>query len=237
MEGKVVSHWVPISKIDDEEARTALARWMAGDQMVEDLDQKATNVRSTFSYFPLWFFRHRREDDVEETVLEPAAATPVSEIKGIDLPTDELRRYDAQALGDQVQPQTVPLETALVGLWDRDVPFDQIAESGLVHVPVYTFTYDYSGETYTAVVEAATGQVLADRFPTRAKMPSWLVVGLTGILFLCLAAFPLLGVFISGTEGLIIGVLLLVGVGLPVGLALFALVRWMITRRRASRSD
>ncbi len=237
MEGEAVSQWVLIPKIDDQEARTALARWMAGDQMVEDLDQKATNVRSTFSYFPLWFFRHRLEDDGEEAVLEPAAATPVSEIKEIDLPTDELRRYDAQALGDQIQSPTVPLETALVGLWERDIPFDEIAESSLVHVPVYTFTYDYGGETYTAIVEAATGQVLADRFPTGGKVPSWLVAGFTGVLFLCLAALPLLGVLISGTEGLIIGVLLLVGVGIPVGLALFALMRWMISRRRAGRSD
>ena len=237
MVGEIASHWVLDPTIDDQEARRALTGWMAGHQTVEDLDQKVTGVRSTFSYFPLWLIKHRRDDDGDEMVLEPAAATSVSEIRTIDLPTGELRPYDAQALGDQVQPPTVPLETALVRLWERGVAPGEIAESGLVHVPVYTFTYDYGGETYTAVVEAATGQVLADRSPAKAKMPSWLVAGFAGVFFLCLAALPLLGVLISGTEGLIIGVLLLVGVGIPVGLALFALVRWMMSRQRESRSD
>jgi hypothetical protein len=203
---------------------------MAGDQPVEELDQKVTDVRSTFNYFPLWLIKVRRHDDGEEMVLEPAAATSVGAIREIGLPASELRRYDPQALGDLAESPTVPLETALVRLWERDVPLGEIIESGLVHVPVYTFTYEYNGDAYTVVVEAATGRVLADRFPVQAKVPAWLLVGFTGILFLCLAAFPLLGIFISGTEGLIIGVLLLIGVGIPVGLALFALVRWMVSR-------
>ncbi|MGD1991671.1 MAG: hypothetical protein PVI59_00625 [Anaerolineae bacterium] len=110
---RVVFHWYLAPTLDDREANGALARWMAGNQTVKDLDRKVTDVRGTFRYFPLWLFKHRRADGREEVLLQPAAATSVSEIKRIHLPAGDLRRYDPRALGDQAQSPTVPLETAL----------------------------------------------------------------------------------------------------------------------------
>jgi predicted RNA-binding Zn-ribbon protein involved in translation (DUF1610 family) len=227
---RVVFHWILAPTLNDEKARGALARWMAGNQTVKDLDRKVTDVRSTFSYFPLWLFKHRQDDGQEDMLLEPAAATSVSEIKQIHLPAGDLQRYDQRAMGDQAESPTVPLDTALEWLYERGVPPDEITESTLVHVPLYTFKYDYDGETYTAVVEAATGQVLANIFPAKAETPYRLVSAVTAVVFLCLAAFPLVGVLISGTEGLVIGVLILIGLGIPVGLVLFALASWVASK-------
>ena len=98
---KVVFHWYLAPTLDEGKARGALARWMAGNQTVKDLDKKAQIVGSTFEYFPVWYFKRRDPDGREQVLLEPAAATAISEIRHIQLPAGDLRKYegglDAQA--------------------------------------------------------------------------------------------------------------------------------------------
>ena len=99
---RVVFHWYLAPTLDQKRARASLARWMSGNQTVKDLDEKSRIVDHSFQYFPLWFFKRRRSDGKEDIMLEPAAATSVSELERIPLPAGDLRKYD-DALQDQAQ--------------------------------------------------------------------------------------------------------------------------------------
>ncbi|MBN1178911.1 MAG: hypothetical protein JXD18_06850 [Anaerolineae bacterium] len=226
---RVVFHWYLAPTLDGQKARAGLARWMAGNQTVKDLDQKVGDVRQGFHYFPVWYFKRRRSGGKEEILLEPAAATSVSEIKRVRLPAGDLRKYDP-ALDDQAQPPTVPLDAAMNWLKERQIQPDEIVESALVHVPLYVFKYVYNKESYTAVVEGATGTVLANIFPAKAEAPYVAVAGLTAGTFLCLATLPIIGALAYGGEGLGIGVLAMLGLGLLALLALFVLATWVASK-------
>jgi hypothetical protein len=225
----VVFHWVLAPTLDAHKARTALARWMAGNQTVKDLDKKASIEGHSFEYFPVWSFKRRHPDGEEDMLLEPAAATATSELKRINLPAGDLRDY-APELESQARPPTVPLDAALTWLAERQVQRGEIVESALVHVPLYTFKYAHGGKRYTAVVEGATGQVLANIYPAKAEEPYWLAGGLAAAVFLCLAALPIAGGLIADAEGAGWGALAAVGLGIPAALVLFGLASWVASR-------
>ena len=50
---RVVFHWYVASTISEQQAQTALYRWMSGSKTVKDLDRKARVVSQAFTYFPL----------------------------------------------------------------------------------------------------------------------------------------------------------------------------------------
>ena len=226
---RVVFHWYLAPTLDQKRARASLARWMSGNQTVKDLDEKSRIVDHSFQYFPLWFFKRRRSDGKEDIMLEPAAATSVSELKRISLPAGDLRKYD-DALQDQAQQPTVPLQAALDWLKRRQVGLEQIVESALVHIPLYTFKYVYDDDQYTAVVDGATGRVLANIYPDKEEAPYKFVGGLSAITFLVLAALPVLGFVIEEGEGLGIGLAACAGLGVPVALVLFGLAVWVASK-------
>ena len=93
---------------------------MAGNQTVKDLDKKAQIGGSTFEYFPVWYFKRRDPDGREQVLLEPAAATAISEIRHIQLPAGDLRKYE-DGLDAQAHTPTVPLDAALAWLAERQV--------------------------------------------------------------------------------------------------------------------
>jgi hypothetical protein len=225
---RVVFHWYLAPTLDEKRARASLARWMAGNETVKDLDEKSKIVERSFQYFPVWFFKRRR-DGKEIILLEPAAATSVSELKRVKLPAGDLRKYDDE-LDTQAQQPTVPLQAALDWLKGRQVRQEEIAESALVHIPLYTFKYAYEGQRYTAVVEGATGRVLANIYPAKEEAPYLFVGGLSAIAFLGLALFPVIGALIDEGEGLGAGLLACVGVGIPVALVLFGLAVWVASK-------
>ncbi len=226
---RVVFHWYLAPTLDQKRARSSLARWMAGNETVKDLDEKSRLVDQSFQYFPLWFFKRRRSDGKETILLEPAAATSVSELKRVKLPAGDLRKYDDD-LENQSQQPTVPLQAALDWLKGRQVVPKEIAESALVHIPLYTFKYTYQGQRYTAVVEGATGRVLANIYPAKAEAPYQFVGGLSAIAFLGLALFPVIGALIAEGEGLGAGFLACAGLGVPVALVLFGLAVWVASK-------
>src|SRR5512139_3989585 len=67
---QVVFHWYLAPTMDEGKARASLARWMAGNQTVKDLDKKARLVGQTFEYFPIWLFKRRNIQGKEEIVIE-----------------------------------------------------------------------------------------------------------------------------------------------------------------------
>ncbi len=146
----------------------ALARWMAGNQTVKDLDKKAQVTGEAFEYFPVWYFKRRSPDGKEEILLEPAAATSVSELRTLKLPAGDLRKYDT-SVDPQARPPSVPLETARGWTLERQPSSEIIAEQALVHIPLYTFKYNYQGKPFTAVVEAGTGGVFRQHLPGQSR--------------------------------------------------------------------
>jgi len=225
---QVVFHWYLAPTMDEPKARTFLTRWMAGNDTVKDLDKKARPAGVTFEYFPMWYFKHRVGSN-EQIFLEPAAATSISELKRLALPAGDLRKYDHLA-DAQALPPTVPLDAAQRWLQSRGVRLEEVAESAMVHLPVFTYKYEFKGQTYTALVEAATGKTLANIFPAKDETSYQAVAGLTLVVFIILATIPLFSVFFGTPEAIGIGLLICVGLGIPAAVVFFALAAWVAAK-------
>lgn len=225
---QVVFHWYLASTLDEGKAQSSLARWMGGNQTVKDLDRKSRLVETGFEYFPIWYFKRRRDNGGEEILIEPAAATSVSELRSLNLPAGDLRKYDP-SLDKQAHDPTVPLSTALNWLQERGIAKEEISEQSLVHLPLYTIKYTYNGNTYTAVVEAGTGGVFANIYPEKAEAPYMVAGAATAVVFLCLALFPLAGALI-GASAFGISFLLCAGLGIIAAPLLFALAMWVAAK-------
>jgi predicted RNA-binding Zn-ribbon protein involved in translation (DUF1610 family) len=224
---RVVFHWSLRPTLDETQAASALARWMSGSQTVKDLDKKARLSSSTFQYFPLWYFKSGGEGKKEEIALEPAAATAITELAHLPLPAGDLVRYDTSVDPQAVEP-TVPLATALD--WLRQArPQAEVRESALVHVPIYIFKYGYKNNTYTAVVEAATGTVLANIFPAKAEAPYLLIGGITALIYLCLALIPVVAGGLGEGSGFVTAGIVLV-IGIILAPFLFAAAAWVAAK-------
>jgi hypothetical protein len=226
---QVVFHWYLAPTLDEAQARASLARWMAGSQTVKDLDKKARLGGSAFEYFPLWYFKLSHPGGLEEIILQPAAATSVSELLHLKLPAGDLRKVDP-GMEAQAQAPNVPLQTALAWASEHQEAGVQFTERALVHVPVYTFKYTYQGNTFTALVEAATGGVFANIYPAKAEAPFLLVGGITAVVFLCLATFPVIGALSDSSGGLGIGALACLGAGAIAVPVLLALAAWVAAK-------
>lgn len=201
---RVVFHWHLAPTLSQEQAASALARWMSGSQTVKDLDKKARVTGVSFEYFPLWYFKSKQGANAEQVDLQPAAATSVTELRQLNLPAGDLRKYDSALDAQSVTP-SVPLEAAHQWL-QQTRPNGNVTESALVHVPIFTFKYAFRDQVYTAVVEAATGRVLANIFPAKAEAPYLLAAGVTALVYLCLALIGLGGGGMAGIS-LVIGVI------------------------------
>jgi hypothetical protein len=184
---QVVFHWSLNPTLTAEQAASALNRWMSGNQTVKDLDKKAQVTSQTFQYFPLWHFQWKSPQG-NQMALQPAAATSVTELAKLRIPAGDLVRYDP-ALDAQSEPPTVPLETARDWL-KQSQPQAAIQESALVHVPIFIFKYQFKGQSYTAVVEAATGSVIANIYPAKSEAPYITAGFVTAAVYLFLAFLP-----------------------------------------------
>jgi hypothetical protein len=225
---QVVFHWYLAPTLDEVKGQGFLARWMAGNQTVKDLDKKSRLSGSTFEYFPVWYFK-RRHAGKEEILLEPAAATSVSELKKLILPAGDLRKYEP-SLDAQACPPSVPLDAALTWLAERQIPREEIIERALVHIPLYTFKYIYQSKPYTAIVEAGTGNVFANIYPAKAEAPYLVAGSVVALVFLCLATFPVIGSMAGSGAGATIGIALCSGLGLLAAPFLFVLGAWVAAK-------
>jgi DNA-directed RNA polymerase subunit RPC12/RpoP len=227
---RVVFHWSLGCTVTPEAAGANLRRWMAGNQTVKDLDRKASGVTSTFKYFPVWYCRARMPGGKEQIFLEPAAATSISEIKSLTIPAGDLQQYSQALDGEAVVP-SVPFPAMQQWLAGRGVQSQQVAEAALVHIPLYVFKYEFGGQTYTAMVEGASGKVFANIYPAKAEAPYLAVAAFSTAGFLCISTFPLAGFFWGESTGLLLGSLACLGAGavfaVPV-FALAALISWRV---------
>jgi predicted RNA-binding Zn-ribbon protein involved in translation (DUF1610 family) len=207
---RVVFHWYLRPTLNKEEAEGALARWMSGSSTVKDLDKKSQVTGCIFQYFPLWYFKSGAQGAQEQIDMEPAAATSVTELARLSLPAGDLVQYDT-TVAAQAEPPTVPLDAALEWLKQHN-PAGEVRESALVHVPIYIFKYTFKATVYTAVVEGASGTVLANIFPAKAEAPYLTVAGITAMVYLCLALIPLIASSGSETNTLWVAICILIGI-------------------------
>jgi DNA-directed RNA polymerase subunit RPC12/RpoP len=222
---RVVFHWVLAPTLTEQQAAASLARWMAGSATVKDLDKKSKILGQEFQYFPVWFFKVKNGDK-EQVYLEPAAATSVTELRSLNLPAGDLRKYDDALVGQSVEP-TVPLSAAQEWLAQKQVNLQHVSESALVHIPIYSFKYGFKNRMYTAVVEAATGRALANIFPAKDEAPYMAVGCMTALVFLCLAL--ILAISANGNS-VVFGWLACIGGGLVSSAILFFVASWVASR-------
>ncbi len=190
---QVVFHWFLAPTLTAEQASSQLYQWMSGNQTVKDLDKKAQVTGQSFQYFPMWYYLLDLANR-EEVVLQLAAAISVTELSRINLPAGDLRPYDSSVETQAVAP-SVPLPAAREWLAQK-YPGAQIKQNSLVHVPIYTFNYAYRNQTYSAIIEAATGKVLANIYPAKAEAPYILAGGITALVYYSLACLALSGISI-----------------------------------------
>lgn len=224
---QVVFHWFVAPTLDEKEARGALFRWMSGNQTVKDLDKKSQVTGMVFRFFPLWYIR-LQSGEREEVGLQPAAATSVSELTRLNLPAGDLRKYDPK-LDSQSDAPTVPLQAALDWFRQKNQK-GEVREISLVHVPIYVFKYQYGGKVFTAVVDGASGTVLANIFPAKAEVPYRLVGGVAAAVFLCLAMFPVFGAISGGDSSAMTGGMLCIGLGVVAVPVLMVWALWVASK-------
>lgn len=234
----LVSHYRLPRLLDREQAERALRRWMAGNETVKDLDQKAELVALEPVSFPVWMFR-RRTPDGESVLAEPAAPTPEPKMADLDVPAGKLEPYRTAEEGVETIAATVPLETArgwlsgavvAAGAGRRGAgggkgaaggaagaPGGEVIENALVHLLLWRAAYRFGGQSWTALVEASTGRVLASVFPAKKEAPFFLVAGLGLVLF--------------GVEGILIDDLVYKALAYLVTSVPLAMLAWWVTSR------
>jgi hypothetical protein len=230
---RVVFHWSVAPTLNEQQAIAALYRWMSGSQTVKDLDKKARVDGQAFQYFPLWYFKWR-DGRGEEEALRPAAATSVTELAKLKIPAGDMKPYDP-ALDSQAVPPSVPLEAALEWLAQSGAAANRpgrpaIEETAVVHVPLFFYKYTYKNMPYTAVVDAASGTVLASLFPPKSEAPYLAVAVVTALVFLCLSVFPLLGALSDSGSSSLWGLGICIGGGIIAAPILFAWAFWVASK-------
>ena len=162
-----VSHYLLPRLVSQDDAAAALRRWMAGNETVKDLDTKASVTALAPVSFPMWFFRFDAGGQ-EETLVEPAAPTPIPQLADLKVPAGQLLAYAAEE-GVEAITASVPLETARGWLVQRGT--SEPREMALVHLPLWRCEYTYGGRSWSALVDGSTGAVVASVFPAKAETP------------------------------------------------------------------
>lgn len=219
---EAVLHYAVRPTIDNSQAAAALRRWMAGNQTVKGLDTAAQIESQVYQIFPMWLMR-TETDGREEVHLKPAAALSIVELGNVRVPASDLVPYDSSLDGDAIQP-TVPVTAVRTWLAENEgIAAGAIREISLVHVPIYQFKYRYKGGSYTALIDAATGQVFAAIFPEKFELP-YVSIGALGCLAYFIAALIPFGSFIvlDGIAGIGTGVLIYLGVAIALAVPIFA---------------
>jgi len=217
---QAVLHYVVRETVREPDAAAALRRWMGGNDTVKELDKKATIGQAAYQLWPMWLVRTEREG-AEKVILKPGAAISVLELSQMTIPAADLEPFDYTLTAEAIEP-TVPLNA--VKKWlaaDQQIAAGAIKEISLVHLPVYVFDYSFQGRTYTAVVDAATGRVFADLYPSKQEVP-YLAIGSLGCaLYFCAALIPAVAYATGGATGFGLGLLIYLLAAVAVAIPIF----------------
>jgi hypothetical protein len=217
---RAVFHYALRLTVREEDALSALRRWMAGNETVKGLDRKAQIERPAFEYFPMWMVRVYQGEQ-EQVLLKPAAALSVSELEQVAVPAADLEPYDHGLDATAISP-TVPYETMRQWLSDDHSLGDEaVREVALVHVPIYTCKYGFDKRRYTAIVDAATSKVFANIYPSKWEAPYRAIGAAAFAAYFCAALVPLGGYLLGGGGGLAVGMLVYGVVALLLAIPIF----------------
>lgn len=219
---EAVLHYAVRPTLDEAKGAAALRRWMAGNQTAKRLDVDARIESQVYQLFPMWLVR-TEIGGREEVHLKPAAALSIVELGNLRVPASDVVPYDDSLDEFAIRP-TVPVTAVRSWLAENEhIAAGAIREIALVHVPIYQFKYYYKGSSYTALVDAATGQVFAAIFPEKYELP-YVSIGTLGCLAYFIAALiPVISFFVfDGVSGVGIGTLIYIGVAIALAVPIFA---------------
>lgn len=77
-----------------------------------------------------------------------------------------------------VEPDVL-YDSAKSWLQSSGIDLNTVKEAALVHIPFYQFYYNFNNHTYTALVEASSGEVYANIFPAKSEAPFRILFGLS----------------------------------------------------------
>jgi LSD1 subclass zinc finger protein len=217
---QAVLHYAVQATLDEKQAAAALRRWMAGNQTVKGLDTAAQIESQTYQLFPLWLVRTVR-DGKEAVVLKPAAALSIVELGKLRVPASDLQPYDHALDAVAVRP-TVPVTAVHSWLAENEgIAVGAIEELALVHAPIYQFKYRYKDQSYTALVDAAAGEVFAAIYPEKFELPYVSIGGLGCVAYFLAALIPAFGLWVFNDIGLGLGLLIYLGVAVALAIPIF----------------
>jgi hypothetical protein len=221
-----VFHYAVRETVRPHEAEAMLKRWMGGNDTVKDLDTKATIERPVFQLFPMWLVR-AKQNGQEKVLLEPAAAISVSELKELHVPAASLESYDHSLDNSAIQP-TVPYKTMLNWLADEHkITSKHLTEAAIVHLPIYLFKYNFDGNQFTAVVDAATGQVFSNIYPSKWEAPYQAIGGIGCVAYFLAALVPAFMFVNSGGIGIITGLLIYLVISVVLAIPIMAIAAYI----------
>ncbi|MEM1514383.1 MAG: zinc ribbon domain-containing protein [Candidatus Thermoplasmatota archaeon] len=166
-------------KIDENEARGIFKRWSAGSAMAKDLENSAKILKIIPQYFPLYMFK-RDVDGKEVIYFEPAKSTSLPGMHALKIPAGDIKIFDQNYKVDQkmlIQPD-LGMDAYLNNLPGKAI------EQALVFFPIWYIEYDYKGNIYNVVIDASSGEVFSEKFPTRESYPYIAVAFIGFFLFL-----------------------------------------------------
>jgi len=167
-------------KTDENEARGIFKRWSAGSAMAKDLENEAKIVKMMLQYFPLYMFK-RDVDGKEVIYFEPAKSTSLPGMHALKIPAGDIKIFDQNY---RVDPKIQLIQPDLgMDAYLNNLP-GKAKEQALVFFPIWYIEYEYKGNIYNAVIDASSGQVFCEKFPTRESFPYVAVAFIGFFLFL-----------------------------------------------------
>ena len=104
---------------------------------------------------------------------------------------------------------------------DRDVSAGEIREVSLVHLPTYQFKYSFKGRRYTALIDAATGEVFANIYPSKWEVPYLAIAAVAFVVYFISALLPGGGFLFNEAAGLGVGIMAALVIDLVLGVLIF----------------
>ncbi|MBI2263763.1 MAG: hypothetical protein HYU64_01110 [Armatimonadetes bacterium] len=189
------------------------------------LDEK--ELRNPFSvlksekfFFPMWFLYLKDGGLLKEL----GAPTPFLELKDLPTPRGDMQAYRPEDLdGETVIPPGIRLDSILDRRFGEQTAA-RLIKARLCHIPVYHVVYSLGEQTFSAIVDAVQGEVIAGDSP---KSPSKSKDKFYGyIMFGAMALFFFQGLLIPGfLNALFLG-------GISAGVLALFLSDWLSKRGR-----
>ncbi|HQF71165.1 MAG TPA: hypothetical protein PLH39_07805, partial [Promineifilum sp.] len=99
------------------------------------------------------------------------------------------------------------------------------------HVPIYQFKYRYKDQSYTALVDAAAGEVFTAIYPEKFELPYVSIGGFGCLAYFLAALIPIITLAVTNSDiGLLLGILIYLGVAVVLAIPIF-MVAASISRR------